>query len=284
MTDRCPGNAAHQAHLGRVADNRISRRGDLLPTVNYSDGNAWAAGPDRVYGRLAAAAVALLTEPLSGCTALDVGAGTGAASRALRHRGAQVLAVDRSLAMLRVGPRPAVVADANRLPVRSGWAHVTVAAFLLSHVATAEQVLAELARVTRTGGSVLATAFPSDLHHPVKAVTDAALAAHGYRPPDWYTELKEAGETRVGTVVLLRRLAAHAGLTTPVVHEVAVDIRPLGVPALVAWRLGMAQVAPYVAGLDPRRRHRLRAAVAGAVSAVGVGEPLRMLALHAHAP
>jgi SAM-dependent methyltransferase len=249
--------------------------------VHYSDGRAWAAGPDRVYGRLAAAAVALVSEPLAGCSALDVGAGTGAASRALRHRGARVLAIDRSISMLRAGERPAVVADANRLPVRSGWAHVTIAAFLLSHVHAAERVLVELARVTRPGGAVLATAFPSDLHHPVKAASDATLAAHGYRPPGWYLELKEAGEGRVGTVALLRRLAADTGLTAPVVHEVAVDIRPLGVPALVAWRLGMAQVAPYVATLAPERRHRLRAAVAGAVSAVGLGEPLRMLVLHA---
>src|SRR5205823_11003646 len=112
--------------------------------TEYLDGAAWATGPDQVYTALAAAAVALLPDPLSGRLALDMGAGTGAASRALRGRGARVVAIDRSESMLRAGLAPAVIADAARLPLRSGVADLAVAAFLLSHVAEPAAVLAEL--------------------------------------------------------------------------------------------------------------------------------------------
>ena len=69
---------------------------------------------------------------------LEVGAGTGRITRQLVARGAEVLAVDRAAAMLRVArrhlPRTAlVVADAAALPVADGWADAAIAGWVLGH-------------------------------------------------------------------------------------------------------------------------------------------------------
>jgi ubiquinone/menaquinone biosynthesis C-methylase UbiE len=59
--------------------------------------------------------------------------------------------------MLAGAPRPAVLADANRLPLPDDFADVTICAFALGY---APACLPELARITRKGGSVLV----SDVH------------------------------------------------------------------------------------------------------------------------
>ncbi|HEU5055539.1 MAG TPA: class I SAM-dependent methyltransferase [Kofleriaceae bacterium] len=69
---------------------------------------------------------------------LEVGAGTGRITRQLVARGAEVLAIDRAPAMLRVArrhlPRAAlVVADAAALPVAPGWADAAIAGWVLGH-------------------------------------------------------------------------------------------------------------------------------------------------------
>ena len=250
----------------------------------YVDGAAWAAGPDVVYGLLAEAATARLPGPLDGRLALDAGAGTGAASRALVRRGARVVATDASAAMLRAGHRPAVVGDVGRLPFADRTVDLAMASFVLSHVDEPSAVLVELRRVSRAGGSVVATSFPVEAVHPVKRAVDDVLATHGYRPPPWYAELKRVGEARVGTVPALLRLAGQAGLTDPVVHEVPVDLSGLAVRAVAGWRLGMAQVVPYLAGLGEVRRQRLTEDVYAAVAGTGLAAPLPILVLHGRVP
>jgi len=250
----------------------------------YGDGQAWSAGPDLVYGRLAEAAVdryAAARGPLEGRLALDAGAGAGAVTRALARRGARVVPVDLSASMLRAACLPGVVADVTRLPFGAAVFDLAAAGFVLSHLCEPGAALAELARVTRAGGTVVATAFPAGRRHSVKAAADAVLGAAGYRDPDWYTELKEVGEARVGTAAALADLAVAAGLAGPVVDEVAVHLTGLDAPALAAWRLGMAQVVPFLAGLTEQRRRRLVTDVAAAVRAAGRPEPLPMLVLHA---
>jgi hypothetical protein len=151
---------------------------------------------------------------------------------------------------------------------------VAIAGFVLSQVPDPAAVLAELSRVTRLDGTVVATAFLAGAQHPVKAAIDAVLDADGYRPPAWYAEMKRAGEGRVGTAGALRELAAEAGLLDPVVDTVQVHVSELGVAALVAWRLGMAHVVPYLNGLDEAHRHRLTTRAAEAVADAGLGEPI----------
>jgi SAM-dependent methyltransferase len=246
----------------------------------YDDGDVWRAGPDRIYGRLAAASVDTLGGPLDGRLALDAGAGTGAVTRALARRGARVVPVDLSASMLKAArARPGAVADVRRLPFAGAAFDLAAAGFVLSHLPDPDTALAELARVTRSGGTVLATAFPAGRRHPVKVAVDEVLAATGYRDPDWYLDLKESGEVRIGTAAALAALAVGAGLSTPVVDEVAVDLAGLDAPALAAWRLGMAQVAPFVAGLGEERRQALVADATAAAAGAGGPQPLPILVL-----
>ena len=249
--------------------------------TDYAYPDAWANGPDLVYGTLARAAVAML--PRAGPCALDVGSGTGAFARALTDRGARVVAVDRSTAMLgyeRSGRPPAIAADVCALPLRAGCVDVAVAGFVLNHVADPVRGLAELARVSRD--TVLATTFPTDGGpHPVKTALDGVLANHDYRPPDWYAALKSTGEQRIGSVAAFRAVAVSAGLTPVDVHRLEVDLSGLTAGELIRWRLGMANVAGWAAALPPDRRARL---VAEALDRVGGAPPtpLPMLVLLAH--
>ena len=57
---------------------------------------SWAVGPSRVYDRLADAIVACYPESVVGQHVLDIGAGTGAISRAVIHAGGRCVGVDAS--------------------------------------------------------------------------------------------------------------------------------------------------------------------------------------------
>jgi SAM-dependent methyltransferase len=252
-------------------------------TGHYATAAAWAAGPDRIYRALAAASVDLLP-PVRGLLVLDAGAGTGAAGAALRLRGARVVAVDASAAMLAYG-RPGRAdlparGDVTALPLRSGAVDAAVAAFVVNHLTEPAACLAELGRVVRPGGPVLATTFPAGAGaHPVKAAVDGALAAHGFRPPGWHADLRGL-EGLTGEPERLAALAVAAGLAGPEVVRVELDLDPIGARALAAWRLGMAHTAPWVAGLDPPRRRALVADATAAVSAIaGPLPPLPSLTL-----
>jgi ubiquinone/menaquinone biosynthesis C-methylase UbiE len=94
---------------------------------------------------------------LPGKLVLDVAAGTGYWAAWCWSSGARAIAVDLCWEMLEQAPRPAVLADALRLPLPDGLAHVTVCSFGLGY---APGSFAELARVTRPGGAVIAC----DLH------------------------------------------------------------------------------------------------------------------------
>jgi ubiquinone/menaquinone biosynthesis C-methylase UbiE len=95
---------------------------------------------------------------------LEVATGTGALLPelvAVAGPGGSVVAVDRSLGMLRrvATPVPRAQADALALPVRSGSVDVAVAAFVLFLVPDASTAARELHRVLRAGGVVLAATW-----------------------------------------------------------------------------------------------------------------------------
>lgn len=96
--------------------------------------------------------------PLAGATVVEIGAGTGIATRALAGRGARVVPVDVGAAMLaqlrsRSPGVPAVVADGTALPVADGRADL-VAAAQAFHWLPLDRSLPEALRVLRPGGAL----------------------------------------------------------------------------------------------------------------------------------
>jgi SAM-dependent methyltransferase len=211
----------------------------------------WERGPASMYERLADHVMA--AGPLAGARVLDVGAGTGAASRAALRAGARwVVAADLAENMLRRLPAtvPAVVADATALPFPAETFDSVVAHCCLGHVPDPVRLLRETRRV---GTTVLASAF-GPYSHPAKAVVEDVLATFGYRVPEWYATFKRELEPVVGDPVRLSALAVAAGYPNVAVVEMQVETG-LGTPEqLVAWRFGMAHIAPFVTALAARHR------------------------------
>jgi SAM-dependent methyltransferase len=254
----------------------------------YADAAAWTAGPQPVYDRLAERAVDELRADLTGLLALDAGAGTGAATRALRRRGADVVAVDTSPAMLAElvrqtgGLVPTICANICSIPVPDDTYDVAIAAYVINHLDAPTDALAELGRVTKAGGSVVATTFGAD-DHPIKPAVDEVLMRHGFVYPDWYAKLKQAWMPRIATAPALTEVGRKGGLRDVTVHHVDVDLSEFPAEAAAAYRLGLSYIAPFLQGLDADVR---RLVEAEAVAVVRTLPPLwlPMLVLSGRAP
>jgi SAM-dependent methyltransferase len=254
----------------------------LVGDAYSATGAAWQAGPGRVYDRLAEVLVDLSPVSLDGRRVLDVGAGTGAASRAIARAGGQPLAVDLAPGMLAVDRRtrpPSAVADGRRLPIATDSCGAVVAAFSFNHVSDPHRAFAEAARVVAPGGAVTASSYAANDDHPAKAAVDAAAREAGWRPAPWVGALRAVALPKLATAAGATDAARQGGLRGEAsVIEVAFrDLRPTD---LVAWRLGMAAIAPFVASLSDARR---RALEARALELLGQPEVLvrRMIVLRA---
>jgi ubiquinone/menaquinone biosynthesis C-methylase UbiE len=215
---------------------------------------------------MAAAAVATLPASLAGWLVLDLGAGTGAASRCIARAGGRPVALDAAHGMLLQarqdhsrlggGPPACTVGDAQRLPFRDGCFDAVVAAFSLSHVARPALALSEAGRVLRPAGRLISASFRAEPTHPAKSYVDGVAERFGFQVPAWHAQLKQL-ETAVDSPDALLELAAAAGLVEPRVDEVRIDTGMNTADELVRWRLGMAHLAPFVAGLPRSQRARL---------------------------
>ncbi len=100
---------------------------------------------------------------------LDVACGNGAVARRLADDEHWVVGIDLSAAELASAPRPAVRADASRMPFPDGVFDVVTCSMGLAIAQPLTVVLAEIARVLRPGGVLAATVpavrpvRPSDL-------------------------------------------------------------------------------------------------------------------------
>jgi SAM-dependent methyltransferase len=234
--------------------------------------DGWRRGPEAVYARLADALVENAPGPVSGARVLDIGAGTAVAARAaLRAGAASVVAADLATGMLAhrdPGVR-AVCADAQRLPFADVSFDLALAAFCLGHLPDPVRALREARRVA---GRVAASAFAPGWTHPAKAVVDEVMAGHGFELPGWYAQVKGVTEPAVNDAVALAALAQAAGFAAVEVRELQVDSGLTSAAEVVAWRFGMAHLAPFVAGLALEEVARARAeaeeAVAGSLPVV----------------
>lgn len=236
----------------------------------------WATGAARVYGPLARDLVAAAPHPLTGRRVLDVGSGTGLASEALVAVGARPVAVDLSLDMLTwdaVHRPPAVAGAVDALPLAAGAIDDVVAAFVLNHVSDPGAALAELVRVTRPGGAVLATVYATTNHSAVRDRIDDVVRAHGWTAPAWYAHLKTAQAPLLGDAAAMNAAAHDAGLSDVAVTEDDTDIGLDRASDLVDYRLGQAHVAAWLADLGERGRDAVRAA--SIVAVTPVMEPYR---------
>ena len=210
------------------------------------DGRAagWDSVAGIVYRPLARALVQSAPSPLGGRSVLDVGSGTGAVAEAAEAAGARVFTADGTLEMVAFpgGRWPAVAADAAALPFRPGAFDAAVAGFVLNHLKPAT-ALAEMARVVRPGGVVLASTWATMAADPVKSAIDEVLSRWGWSPPAWYRAMKAEIWPISGDPDRLASEAEAAGLAEVTAAARHVDIGPLTAADVVAYRLSVPQVA-----------------------------------------
>ena len=227
---------------------------------------AWADTPARVYARFADVMLELAPVPIRGAEVLDVGAGTGVACDAALAAGAgRAIASDISIEMLRhrTASIPAVVADGGKLPFANRSFGLVLSAFSLTHLPDPAAALTEWRRVAP---AALLSTFAPGPTHPAKAAVDAVMTDFGYVPPPWYEQFKRELEPLVEDTAALTRLVESAGYAEVDVTTRTVDTGLRTPEEIVDWRLGMAQLAQYVAGLSPARRDAAHRAAAEAVA------------------
>ncbi|MGZ4597441.1 MAG: class I SAM-dependent methyltransferase [Actinomycetes bacterium] len=115
--------------------------------------------PDVFYALLASDSVRLVEDftALAGKTVVDVGAGPVQFARAFAARGASYVGVDSDEeAVVRAGVpgASALVAEGERLPLRSGSIDVAFSSNVLEHVRHPPTLADEMVRVTRPGGLI----------------------------------------------------------------------------------------------------------------------------------
>lgn len=131
----------------------VARRYDLTNDI-------LSAGQDRRWRREVVEAI----DPEVADRVLDLAAGTGTSSDAIHAVGADVVAADFSLGMLRAGHRirqhlPVVAADALHLPFADASFDAVTISFGLRNLHSVERGLHEMARVVRPGGTLVVCEF-----------------------------------------------------------------------------------------------------------------------------
>ena len=128
-------------------------------------------GQDRLWRR----AVVKAVDPQPGMRVLDLAAGTATSSEPFAQAGADVVACDFSLGMLRVGRRRRpdltfVAGDATALPFADASFDAATISFGLRNVHDPDAALRELHRVVRPGGRLVVCEFSRPTFAPFRTV------------------------------------------------------------------------------------------------------------------
>jgi SAM-dependent methyltransferase len=217
---------------------------------------------DRFMGRFSSPLAAVFADFASitpEARVLDVGCGTGALTAELVGRlgSSQVAAVEPSptffASMLDRFPDVEVhQAPAEQVPFGDGEFDAALAELVVHFMTDPVAGLREMARVTRTGGTVAACVWD---HEGGTGPLGSFWTAVHELDPDAHDEAGLAG-ARAGH---LTELFGAAGLRDVVEEPIEVSIE---LPSFEAWwepfTLGVGPAGAYVAGLDDDRRHQLR--------------------------
>jgi demethylmenaquinone methyltransferase/2-methoxy-6-polyprenyl-1,4-benzoquinol methylase len=202
-----------QPHEVAAMFDDVAERYDLTNDV-------LSLGQARLWRRAVAQAVA--AGP--GDRVLDLAAGTGSSSLPFVAAGAQVVAADFSLGMLRVGKRAhprldLLAGDALRLPFADAAFDAVTISFGLRNVSDVDAALTEMARVTRPGGRLVVCEFSHPTWVPFRTVYTEYLmralptvARRVSSNPDAYVYLAESIRAWPDQAGLAQRVAA-AGWT-----------------------------------------------------------------------
>lgn len=239
----------------------------------------WDSAAGRVYKPLARALIESSPVPLAGLRVLDLGSGTGAVAEAAEAEGARVVAADRSLDMIGFQPpsRPGAVIDALALPFADAAFDAATAGFLLNHLPAAS-ALAEMARAVRPGGVVLGSTWATSRPDPIKTAIDAVIRQWGWAPPAWFLEMKARIEPISGDPTALSEAGQEAGLVDVRATVLDADLGLRDPDVIVAYRLSLPQIAPWVASLGPATRAEVvRHAAASIADAADEWRPVVIL-------
>lgn len=193
---------------------------------------------------------------------LEVATGTGSLLPDLLEvagPGGSVVAVDRSLGMLRrvTAEVPRAQADAVALPVRSGSVDVVVAAFVLFLLPDAHRGAAEIGRVLRPGGELVAATWGEQRETRAEELLREALDEAGApAPPD-----VARSDAETDSPAALRTLFESAGLIDVRTATRRLEAR-FTPAAMLDMRTACGSTGWRFARLDDARREQVRARLA----------------------
>ncbi len=182
------------------APRDVARMFDAVAARYDVTNDVLSLGQDRRWRKAVTGAV----RPAPGDRVLDLAAGTGTSTEPFAAAGACAVPCDFSLGMLQVGKRrrpdlPFLAGDALRLPFRDGAFDAVTISFGLRNVADPHAALAELARVTRSGGRLVVCEFSHPTWRPFRTVyveylmrALPAVARRVSSNPDAYVYLAES--------------------------------------------------------------------------------------------
>lgn len=203
---------------------------------------AYAAFFGPVTGQVVETVVPRLGQPRG--PVLDAGCGDGTLAAALAEAGWRPVPVDSSAAMARLtmaATGSAVVADALRLPVRTGSLPAVVSAFLVPHLPDLPAALAELRRVLRAGGRLVLATWESAAASPFTGLVTDVVATLAPERAELLGELARRADGDQ-----LAESCEHAGLRPDAVDAVTMVA---ALPSVDAWWSGLLSASCGLGGL-----------------------------------